>query len=56
MLPLARVKGFGRPSDEVTEGATELSATLTVREAVRRNRDARPAVSLPSARRGGRSF
>jgi len=40
MLPLARVKGLGRPPDEVTEGAVELSATLTVREAVRRGRDA----------------
>src|SRR5918997_502703 len=45
MLPPARVKEFGRPADEVTGGTARLSATLTVREAVR------PAACAPAARR-----
>jgi len=43
MLPLAREKEFDRPADEAAGGAAELSATLTVREAVR------PASARPRA-------
>jgi hypothetical protein len=56
MLPPARVKEFGLPLDEATDGAAELSATLTVREAVRPPTCAASDETVDAAQTGGIRF